>query len=197
MATSLTFACRPAAAIRRPSDLGWSNVAWHTEQSESGPKQPHAMELLKESVVLDRHYAYVYCSPTRSSLLSGRLPYHVNQVNLGSSFPGSGIARNMTTIPRKLKQAGYATHMIGKWRVATHHRPSIAIDPMIQFGSHTKPPRVLPLHPHFPPCLCRHCGTATMGMTPWGRGFDTSLHYFDGVRRPRNLSIHATQSLIR
>jgi hypothetical protein len=39
-------------------------------------------------------------------LLSGRLPYHVNQINLGGYYPRSGIARNMTIIPRKLKGAG-------------------------------------------------------------------------------------------
>ena len=30
--------------------------------------------------------ADVYCSPSRSSLMSGRLPYHVNQINLGGYY---------------------------------------------------------------------------------------------------------------
>ena len=55
----------------------------------------------------------MYCSPTRSSFLSGRLPYHVNQVNIGGYYPASGIARNMTCLPKKLKQAGYSTHAFG------------------------------------------------------------------------------------
>eukprot|EP01047_Picozoa_sp_COSAG01_P003862 COSAG01_NODE_120_length_25409_cov_20.648572_10_plen_133_part_00 len=101
---------------------------------------PRSNALIKEGIQLDRHYTYVCacashrvsfvltqavavaavccvagadCSPARSSLLSGRLPYHVNQINLGGYYARSGIARNMTIIPRKLKQAGYATHMIG------------------------------------------------------------------------------------
>ena len=38
---------------------------------------------------------YVYCSPTRSSFMTGRLPYHVNQINISPYLPGSGAARNM------------------------------------------------------------------------------------------------------
>ena len=38
--------------------------------------------------------------------MSGRLPYHVNQINLGGYYPDSGVARNMSIIPRKLKEAG-------------------------------------------------------------------------------------------
>ena len=58
--------------------------------------------------------AFVYCSPSRSSLMSGRLPYHVNQINLGNAFPGSGVPRNMTLIAAKLQSVGYRTHQIGK-----------------------------------------------------------------------------------
>ena len=55
--------------------------------------------------------------------MTGRLPIHVNDQNNEpenynpkdpvSGF--SGIPRNMTGLAEKLKQAGYATHQVGKW----------------------------------------------------------------------------------
>ena len=33
--------------------------------------------------------------------------------------PNAGIPRNMTSIAAKMKQAGYATHIVGKWDVGT------------------------------------------------------------------------------
>ena len=61
-----------------------------------------------------------YCSPTRSSLQSGRLPIHVNVLNADMSSynphdPVSGFAgvpRNMTGISAVMKKGGYATHMV-------------------------------------------------------------------------------------
>lgn len=94
-------------------DLGWNNVPWHN--AELAEQMPTSLSLVKEGIELDRHYTYLYCSPSRSSLLSGRLPHHVNQINLPASFATSGIHKGMTTIPRKLKDAGYATHTVGKW----------------------------------------------------------------------------------
>ena len=63
------------------------------------------------------------CSPTRSSVQSGRLPIHVNVVNADMNVVNpndtvvgfAGIPRNMTGIASKMKEAGYATHMAGKW----------------------------------------------------------------------------------
>jgi len=94
-------------------DLGWNNVPWHNPDLEE--HLPHSLQLVREGVELDRHYTYVYCSPTRSSLMSGRLPHHVNQINLDFRHELSGIPKGMITIPRKLKDAGYRTHMTGKW----------------------------------------------------------------------------------
>jgi arylsulfatase A-like enzyme len=74
---------------------------------------PHADKLCAEGVELDRNYVFMYCSPTRSSILSGRLPFHVNQINLGNANVGEGIPKEMTIIARKLKIAGYKTHMVG------------------------------------------------------------------------------------
>ena len=66
-----------------------------------------------------------YCSPTRSSIQSGRLPYHVNVLNDDMSIWNpqdpvagfAGIPRNMTVLAEKLAAAGYATAQAGKWRV--------------------------------------------------------------------------------
>jgi arylsulfatase I/J len=78
--------------------------------------------LVKDGVELDRVYAYHYCSPTRSSFLTGRLPLHVNQINLGggtANMSGTiyreGVDVRMTMLPKKLAASGYVSYQIGKW----------------------------------------------------------------------------------
>jgi hypothetical protein len=56
-----------------------------------------------------------FCSPSRSSLLSGRHPIHVNVHNDGIFQPGFGIPEEMTLLPRKLNELGYTSHHVGKW----------------------------------------------------------------------------------
>jgi len=93
-------------------DFGHNNIGWRNAEIKS----PAMDELAAGGVKLDRHYTYKYCSPTRSSFLSGRLPYHVNQNNLcNDEASTSGIDLRMTLLPEKLRRAGYQTHMAGKW----------------------------------------------------------------------------------
>jgi arylsulfatase I/J len=79
--------------------------------------------LVKNGIELDRHYAFKFCSPSRSAIQSGRAPIHVNVQNLDpfnsnplnqdSGF--SGVARNMTCLGELMKGAGYTTSIFGKW----------------------------------------------------------------------------------
>lgn len=79
------------------------------------------MQSLPAQVTLDRVYAYMFCSPTRCSLLSGRLPIHVNTLNADPatwSFEtneGAGIASAMTGLGSVMRRGGYRTAAIGKW----------------------------------------------------------------------------------
>jgi arylsulfatase A-like enzyme len=92
-------------------DLGYYNVGFHNPDQIS----PEIDALAAEGVVLEAFYTFKYCSPTRSSFLSGRLPIHVNQLLPGAINNPGGIDLRMTLLPQKLKQAGYLTHQIGKW----------------------------------------------------------------------------------
>ena len=80
-------------------DLGWNDIGFHDARVHT----PTLDRLAAEGVQLERHYVYRYCSPTRGSFLSGRLPHHDHQSNPGgeSAF---GPNLNMTLLPAKLKQ---------------------------------------------------------------------------------------------
>lgn len=138
------------AALRAPAphvlfvlvdDLGHGNVGFHRAPGDHPPEvaTPHMDALAKSGVVLNRHYVFRLCTPSRSSFISGRFPVHVTQILKNPEAENSGVPRNMTGIAHVLKRAGYHTHQVGKW----------------------------------------DAGMATPTHTPRGRGFDTSLGYFE------------------
>ena len=91
-------------------DLGWNDVGFHDPRIRT----PTLDKLASEGVLLERHYVYRYCSPTRWSFLSGRFAHHDHQSNPGGQSPfGPNI--NMTLLPAKLKEVGYRTAYRGKW----------------------------------------------------------------------------------
>ena len=104
-------------------DWGWANVGYHRDPPTKEVVTPNIDGLVKEGLELDQHYAYQFCSPSRSSFLSGRLLIHVKDANIGPDFynpddPVSGfqgIPRSMTGLGTKMKLAGYAAHQVGKW----------------------------------------------------------------------------------
>jgi len=118
---------KPHVVFILADDYGWANFGPHRRESSKQARlethTPNIDALVDEGVLLDRHYAYKICSPSRSSLQSGRLAVHVNIANTGvtvanASDPESGAAgipRSMTGLAKKLRDGGYRTHMVGKW----------------------------------------------------------------------------------
>ena len=91
-------------------DTGWHGVGWHQSAAcQADPmcamKTPIMDSLVKEGIELDQHYTYLFCSPTRSALMTGRLPIHVNQEN-SAEFPWTAAAMhfNFSTVADVLRQ---------------------------------------------------------------------------------------------
>jgi len=111
---------RPNIVVLLTDNMGWANVGFHRPPDVPAREihTPNLDELAADGLVLDRHYTYKFCSPSRSSFLSGRLPFHVNVYNDDpTTTPGAGVPVNMTIISQKLNTAGYTSHFIGKWHV--------------------------------------------------------------------------------
>ena len=65
--------------------------------------------LVAEGIMMERSYVFMYCAPTRSSIMSGRTPFRVNQILFGMNEPDWDMPSEMTAMPKKMKLGGYAT----------------------------------------------------------------------------------------
>ena len=70
--TSPPFSHRPPTR-----SWGWADVGFHRDPGFNETKTPNMDALVKSGVLLNQYYVHKYCSPSRSSYQSGRLPIHV------------------------------------------------------------------------------------------------------------------------
>jgi len=82
-------------------------------------KTPHLDRLAQQSVWLKDYHVGPSCSPTRSSLLTGRW---TNRTGVWHTFCARAMMyEDEVTIADHFQPAGYATGMFGKWHLGDHY----------------------------------------------------------------------------
>jgi arylsulfatase A-like enzyme len=79
---------------------------------------PHLDRLARAGAQLDFFYVQPVCSPTRAALMTGRYPIrHGLQVGVIRPWAQHGLPLQEQTLAQGLKDAGYATAIVGKWHL--------------------------------------------------------------------------------
>ena len=110
---------KPNILVILADDLGWADVGWHGSEI----KTPNLDKLANGGAKLEQFYVLPVCTPTRAALLTGRYPIrHGLQVSVVRPWAQYGLPLDERTLPQALKEAGYTTHLSGKWHLG-HFQP--------------------------------------------------------------------------
>ena len=113
---------RPNIILIMADDQGYGDLSCH---GNPVIRTPNIDQFAKQSSTFERFYVCPVCSPTRSSLMTGRWNYRTGIIDtyLGRSmmFPDE------TTIAEILKANGYRTGIFGKWHLGDNY-PLRSID---------------------------------------------------------------------
>lgn len=98
-------------------DLGYGDLACYNPESKI--PTPHLDRLAREGLLFtDAHSPATVCTPTRYSILTGRMAF---RTGFRSVFTGVGgpclIEADRPTLPGILRDHDYATALVGKWHV--------------------------------------------------------------------------------
>ncbi len=125
--SSFAMESRPNILFILTDDQGWSTLGCYG--SKKVPT-PHLDTLARDGVRFTDAYVTPQCTPTRAALLTGQ---HTARNGMWHVIPWYGspwarvaepmfceqLPRDMTTLPKALRTAGYKTGMAGKWHLTS------------------------------------------------------------------------------
>ena len=97
-------------------DVGWGDFGCYGGGVAVGAPTPHIDELARRGLLLTSCYSEPSCSPSRASLLTGRLPMRHGLLRPPMYGEPGGLDGEVT-LAELLSGAGYATQAVGKWHM--------------------------------------------------------------------------------
>ncbi|PHS03530.1 MAG: arylsulfatase, partial [Blastopirellula sp.] len=159
--------CTPVVAKQPPNvvfvitdDQGYGDLGF---TGNPVLKTPHLDILAGESVWLEDFHVAPSCSPTRSSMLTGRW---TNRTGVWHTFFARAMMyEDEVTIAEHFQAAGYATGMFGKWHLGDHY----------------------PYRPHdrgFDMAYCIRGGATGVTADYWDNDYFDDYHFRNGKATP-------------
>ncbi len=149
----------PNIVLILADDLGYGDL--HSYNPDSKIPTPHLDQLAAQGIrFTDAHSPSTVCTPTRYSILTGRMAFRTGNRSI---FTGAGgpnmIEQGRLTLPQMLRNQGYTTALIGKWHVGLTFLDSAG----------------KPIHDDSPDAIKRIDYSRPIPDAPIHRGFD---HFF-------------------
>jgi arylsulfatase A-like enzyme len=115
VALAPAHAAKPNIVHIVADDLGWKDVGFN---GATDLRTPNIDALAKGGAKFTQFYTQSMCTPTRAALMTGRYPFRYGLQTIVIPGPaGYGLDTTEYLMPQCLKDAGYATAIIGKWHL--------------------------------------------------------------------------------